>query len=514
MLPKINNFSKPLQLAIIESIFTSLMTGSAMVFVIPFAIYLGANSIQIGLITALPALLAAWFQLSSLKLLKFYTRKKIVMATVFIQATTWMIIAILPFIAPFNQIGILIALTTVGTVIMSIGNPLWNSWVRKLASKEILGEYFGARNALAGVVVFLTTIICGITLDLAKPNYTLLAFFGIFSIGFIGRILALMIFAKIEDPKLEYNEIEKGVSLIEFTTHLTKTNFGNFILLGTFLTFTTAMISPYIYFHLLENLGLKNNYFVFTALISAATISSIISLPYWGRIIDKYGSAKLLKATTILSCFFPLFLIIIQDPTLLFFLQIWDGVLFSGLTLSLSNFIYETFNQKKIIQYSIFQAIFFGTATFFGTVFSGIIQINEINFFSLAVPFYSVCLIAVILRLTIASTLIWKVKDAIKAKPIKEEELVLRVLTIAPIREVFYNNTIFIITKTSTVAKKIENETIKKLEKAEKKLVKEVKLVEELTKKKLLKPKKQKNRKSMIETKDQNSKKLIFKGNK
>ncbi len=466
-----------------EGMVTSLMVGGAMVFVVPFAIYLGANSLQVGLITALPALIAAWFQLSALKLVKFYTRKKIIMASVFLQAITWLIIAALPFITPFDQIGLLIALTTIGTVIMSIGTPLWHSWMRKLTSKEIFGEYFGTRHALTGFVVFLTTIICGIALDLAEPNYTLLAFIGIFLVSFIGRMLSVLVYTKIEDPKLEYDEIEKGVSLIEFTTHLTKTNFGNFVLLGTFLTFTMAMISPYISFHLLENLGLKNNYLIFTALISVATLASLISLPYWGRIIDRHGSAKLLKATTMLSCFFPLLLIIIQDPLALFFLQIWDGVLFSGLTLSLSNFLYETFNQRKISQYSIFQSIFFGTATFFGTIFSGYIQITGINFFSLAFPFYFVCIIAVILRLIINSTLIWNVKDAIKAKPIKEEKLVLSVLTFAPIREVFYSNAIFVLSKTSTAAKKIEGETVKELEKAEERLIKDMKIVEDLTRK-------------------------------
>ena len=121
-------YSKPLRLSIIEGMFASIMYGGAYVFVIPFAIFLGASSLQVGYLLAFPALFAALIQLGSMKLLSIYKKRKdALIVTVFLEAISWLLIAAVPFVFPESQILWLTIILTIGTVIGSIGTPLWQS---------------------------------------------------------------------------------------------------------------------------------------------------------------------------------------------------------------------------------------------------------------------------------------------------------------------------------------------------------------------------------------------------
>ena len=125
-----------------------------------------------------------------------------------------------------------------------------------------------------------------------------------------------------------------------------------------------------------------------------------------------------------------------------------SGIIFSGFNLCLANFIYESFKQEKIIKYAGYQAALFGIATFFGVMLSGWIQTYTISFAILSNTFFVVCAIAVLLRFTIYTALINKIKEVRETKEIKNKTLIISVLTFEPIRESLFANAFFIISKT------------------------------------------------------------------
>lgn len=463
-LDKIKSYPVPLQRSIIEGMFASLMFGGGMIFVVPFAVFLGANSMQIGFLNAFPALLAAWIQLGSMKLLEIYKkRKSIIIATVFLQALSWLLIALIPFIFPQDQITALIIITTVGTVIGSMCGPLWQSWMRSLTPENILGEYFGVRNALTGLIVFLTMLGAGLLLQFIQPSLMLYAFSAIFAASFIGRLFSSITFTKIDDPPIVLDNTDKTTFRM-FVNQLREGNFGYFVLFGTLMTFAISLIGPFFSVYLLNDLGLKTDYFLYTLIISSSAIASLISMPYWGKILDKFGTIKILKVTGLLAVFFPLTLIFVRDPYLLIFTELLSGVIFSGFNLCLANFIFEFFKAEKIIKYASFQAVLFGTATFFGIILSGYIQTMPLSIGILSSPFYVVCAIAIIARFVVYSSLIKKVKEVRETKEISEKALVLSVLTFEPIRESIHNNAVLLLYTTGNELTKATQNTFKTLE--------------------------------------------------
>lgn len=447
---EIKKYPRPLQLSIFEGMFTSIMIGGGVTFIVPFALFLGANNLEIGFLLAFPALFAAFSQLGSIKLLDFYKqRRKAITTIVFLQALSWLMIALIPFLFPQNQIFALIVIYTIGNIVGSIGGPIWQSWMSNLTPKEILGEYFGVRNALTGAIVFTTMLIAGLLLNFIEPSLTLYAFSAIFLFSSLGRLTSSIIFRKIDDPECI---IEKdSTKFLTFVSQLRKDNFGYFVLFGSLMTFAIALVGPFLSVYLLENLGLKSDYFTYTLIICATTMAALISMPYWGKIIDKYGSIKTLKATGLLASFYPILLILVRDPIGLIFIEALSGIIFSGFNLCLANFIYESFKHEKIVKYAGYQAALFGIATFAGVMISGWIHTYSISFGILSNTFFVVCAIAVIARFTIYTLLIGKIKEVRETKDIKDKTLIISVLTFEPIRESLFANAFMLISKTENL---------------------------------------------------------------
>ncbi|MFA6268336.1 MAG: MFS transporter [archaeon] len=460
MLENIKKYPKSLQLSIIEGMVASLMFGGGTIFITAFAVFLGATSFELGLLFALPALLGAWLQLGSLKLLKVYKKRRNAIAQmVFLQALSWLLIALIPFIFPTNQVVWLIIITTLGTLAGSIAGPLWQSWMRSLTPEEILGEYFGVRNAITGAVVLFTMLGGGLLLNVVEPSMQLYAFFAICFISFLGRLASSITFTKIDDPDFVIDTTEK-VKIFTFIKQLRKDNFGYFVLFGTLMTFSISMVGPFFSLYLLQTLNLQTNYLLYTLIICASAASSLISMPYWGKIVDNYGTIKVLKATGFLACIYPIFLIFVRDPIALIGTEILAGVIFSGFNLCLANFIYESFKAEKIIKYASYQGTLFGTATFFGILLSGYLLTFNISIGLLSTMFYLICLISLILRLFFFGTLINKIKEVRETKPITDRKLILSVLTFGPLREPLIDGFIPIIYFTENTIKKATTRTI------------------------------------------------------
>ncbi|MDD4251242.1 MAG: MFS transporter [Candidatus ainarchaeum sp.] len=421
-----------LKFSIMEGFFAVILLSASISFIIPYAIYLGATSLEIGFLTAFPALFAAWAQLFSIRILDVIkSRKKMVIIFCFLQILLFIPIMFIQFILNENQIFWVILFYTFSLVTGALAGPIWQSWMKSIVPNKIMGSFLGFRNSIVGVSTFAFLLIFGFSLKLFEAQIGIV-FFGIFLSGVFGRFIGTLLFFKISEPKEKIN-FEKKIRFIGFVKNLKKNKFGYFILYGSLMSFGIALTGPFVGYHYLENLGLKNDYFIYTILISTAMIASIIGMTYWGKIINQFGSIKTLKATSRLVIFFPILYVIIRNPLPLLLVQFFDGLLFSGFNLALATFVYDYSSSKKIIRFGTYQAIFFGTAIFFGAIISGFLQTFQVNFFFISNSFYLICLISVIVRFIVFKKYFKKVTEVKQVDYIKTNKLVYSILTFEPV---------------------------------------------------------------------------------
>ena len=506
MFDKYTGGSKSLKRSVVEGCFGSILLTAGASFIIPFALYLGANSIEIGFLNAFPILLGAWLQLLSIKLLERYrSRKRLVVVFVALQALSWAPIALLPFIPITNKIFWLFVFYTAGVVFGGAPGPIWQSWMKSLIPSKILGTYFGFRTAVVGAFSFIVLLFFGWLLGFFE-SAPLIAFAFIFGASVLGRLLSSLTFTKISEAKdgnsacIECTEIngskvcrvcyapdgfEKNekISFLRFLHNLKTTNFGYFVLFGSLMTFAISLVGPFFSMYLINDL--KIDYFSYTLIVASTTLSSLISMPYWGRLMDRHGTRKILKATSLLAAFYPIALIFSRNVPALIVAEFFNGVIFSGFTLALANFIYDSSKQSKIIKFASYQAVLFGTATFFGVMLGSYLMDLNLSFGILSNSFYVICASAVVIRLVVYKALIGKVREVKPVEYIPSKKLVFAALTLRPVREDTLGYlTPFIQTGIRDIEydlEKVEDIGRKELRKAEEVSIKELKKAEDVS---------------------------------
>ena len=423
---------KSLQISILEGFFAVVLLSAGISFIVPFAVFLGATPLEIGFLAAFPALFGSWSQLLAVKFLeKFKSRKWPIVIFIAIQALLFVPIAFIPFIFKEAQVSWLILFYTISIIFGYLGGPLWQSLMRSLTPPEIIGRYFGFRNYVVGISAFIFLIIFGFSLRLFSENLAFV-FLGIFLLSAFGRLMSALLFTQTDEPDSPKRNQSEG-SFTSFLFELLHTNFGKFVLFGALMSFGVALTGPFVSLHLLENIGLKNDYIMYTLIISAGMISTFISMPYWGKLIDRYGIVKVIKASSLMVAFFPLAYVFVRFPEGLILVQFLDGLIFAGFNLALASFIFGISNQDNIVRYASYQTVFFGTAIFFGAMFSGFIQSLGISFFWLSTSFYVVCVISFAYRFFIYKLFVGEISEFKQVEDIESRKIVFSILTFAPV---------------------------------------------------------------------------------
>jgi MFS family permease len=165
-----------------------ILSGSAISFLAVFATRQGADALQIGLLSAAPAIVNLIFTLPAGHWLQHRPMNRTVFWTAVWQRLFYLPWLFLPlFLAPQGQIWTLLTLI----LLMSIpGTALavgFNALFAATVPPEWRGHVAGLRNALLSLIFVLTSLLCGFILDVLPFP---LGYQVVFGIGFIGAIMS------------------------------------------------------------------------------------------------------------------------------------------------------------------------------------------------------------------------------------------------------------------------------------------------------------------------------------
>jgi sugar phosphate permease len=157
-----------LRFAIYDGFFYSLMVGFGETYISAYAIFLGAQNTELGVLSAFPPFLAGMAQLFTVRLMRLYaSRRKLLCTLVFLQA-----LFILPVcfshLLPWLQVELYILFVTLFMIAGSVGGPVWNSWIGDLVEPSKRGKYFGLRNRVVTIGTFMSMVAAGFTLNYFK----------------------------------------------------------------------------------------------------------------------------------------------------------------------------------------------------------------------------------------------------------------------------------------------------------------------------------------------------------
>ncbi len=387
-------------------------------FIPAFAIAINASNSLVAILSSVTGFLGPLSQLHGSRLMKKYSRKKIVLKSFLWQSLMWLPLILTAVLFYLNVIpGILpfILLVSFSLFIISsnIGHPPWFSWMGDIVDGEYRGRWFSKRNLLTGFVSILLAIIASFLLDYFKGrNDFILGFIFLFSLAFILKLMSWNILKKQYEPKLKIKK-EDYFSYWQFLKKLPETNFGKFVIFRGLLAFSISISSPLVAIYLLRYL--EFSYLIYILIIMSGSLFSLIFLGIWGKIADKYGNFEVIVLSMAITPLVPLLWILSDSPIYLIIVpSTIGGIVWSGFILGSGNFVYDhVLPQKRGLVISYYNMVV-GSGIFFGAGLGALlINFLRVDFIE---PLFFIFLIGSLARMIIVYIFLPRVKEIRKTK--------------------------------------------------------------------------------------------------
>lgn len=321
------------------------ITGSG--FLAAFALILGANNLQIGILAALPFITQP-LQIPCIFLVEKLKRRKLLAVSTWVVAqAVWIPIALIPVfigVPSAGAVSVLLGLMALRSMLSAVTQVSWNGWVRDLVPRDILGTFFSRRLSFATIASIVFGLGAAFFVDYwrnqASPGnevfgYTIALLFGAVFIGMTSPIfMALMPEPLMQTPNEPQSSLMKSLAM-----PFRDRNFRQLMNFLFFRAFTANLAIPFFAVYMLQRIGLPLSMVIAFTVLSQ--VFNVLFLRVWGPFSDRFGSKVVLSLSS------SLFLLVIigwafttmperyfLTIPLLVVLHIFAGIATAGVSLS------------------------------------------------------------------------------------------------------------------------------------------------------------------------------------
>jgi MFS family permease len=360
----------------------TMVTLTGGVFLVAFALQLGASNLVIGLLAAISPL-AQLIQIPSIYLVEKYRVRRTI--CVFASASSrffWLLIALIPFLFSIKAglIALIVALA-LHAGFSAVSSSSWNPWMRDLVPQDRLGSFFSKRMSLAMTLGIPLSLVAGFYIDYWKrhyPEYELYSYSVLFFLGFLAGMLGVYFISTIPEPRLPPSEGKPKLFMSLFQPFKDE-NFRNLLTFMGSWNFAVNLAAPFFTVYMLRLLELDMSFII--VLLVGSQVTSIAFVQIWGRFSDRFSNKSVLGVSG------PLFMLCILAWTfttlpgkyfltlpLLVAIHIFMGISTAGVTLASGNIGLKLAPKGQATAYlaanSLVNSIMAGIAPVFGGLFA------------------------------------------------------------------------------------------------------------------------------------------------
>ncbi|MCG8350735.1 MAG: MFS transporter [Chloroflexales bacterium] len=359
-------------LATVHISITGTVGGS--VFLTGFALLLGANSFQIGLLGALP-FIGQLFQFVGAYLGERQgQRRPLALYTSLAGRLIWVFLLALPFITMLQAHHAVIFLCALACsyALNGIAGNAWMSWMSDLVPPHQRGRYFGTRNMVVGVATMASTFAAGHLLDFFhNRGQDRLGYALIFAIAVVFALAAALVLHRQPEPPLQRKaRVQWGAVL---GGPLREPRFRRFVMAATGWTLVTGIASPFYNAYGLTELGVSFATLALAAIVTSAV--SLVSYPFIGRLQDRFGNKLVLVICTFGVAPLPWGWILSTPSNLvpLWLTAIFSGIFWPGIIQGLVNVLMDRAPTENRAAFMAVYAAITGLGTLVAGLLGGIL---------------------------------------------------------------------------------------------------------------------------------------------
>ena len=330
-------------------------------FLIGYALKLGANNVQIGLMNTIPMLCVVTQLFAALLVERGTSRRLLTLVFSLLNVLGWTLIIMVPYLlaqaSGAVKIAALIGIITLVTLFAQISGNARGSWVGDLIPQSLRGTFFGRLTMYAGIIGTVFALVEGRFLD-SVSQQGIGAFSWLFAAGMLFGLANAVLFAPQADVPLQKTP-EKG----QFARYLRAT-FANtplmIVMVYALLWSLQGIAGPYYTTYLLRDLHMP---FLGIGIVNAAaTMTLLLASPFWGRMVDRYGCRPVLIACTAALVPIPLVWLGLTDAwwvyRIVFPVNLLGGFLVAGVSVALNTLVYKiTPSAGRSVQFAVYSII-------------------------------------------------------------------------------------------------------------------------------------------------------------
>jgi MFS family permease len=294
-----------------------------------------------GLIVSLP-FLANFLQIFlTPPLAHYFPAKSITLVTAWANAACWLAMAValsfLPRDDPAASTPVFLWFFFGFSLLASINGVTWNSWTQEWSPDRLRGKYFGFRNGLIQAATVLFLVLVWGTLRLYQGS--LLAMQGVIVISVAFRAWSIIAQHRLNATAPAANAASPLSWREQLQTIRRSRSLLMFIAFGAIWGFAYNSLGPFYPVFMFKQLGLSLDHVCLFIILN--TVGAAVTMPTWGRLLDRLGNKSVMAAAILLwqAQFLVWVFLDRNNAWLLYVLWIWNGFTWAGFTLGLFNML-------------------------------------------------------------------------------------------------------------------------------------------------------------------------------
>jgi MFS family permease len=320
-----------------------ILSGIVQSFLSVYVIRLGGSDTHVGLLTALPALVAIFFSIPGSRLVERETKPlSVLLITGSLNRVGYLLIALLPFVLATHVADGVVFIVVLLSIPVAVANVAFTTMFGQAVKPEDRARVVSIRSVWIGITSTLIALVGGRFLDLIlfPINYQIL-----FAIAFAASMVSIYYLSRIRLPA---PEIASAVAVRPELPHGVRGFIGMLRMSDGYMRFTLTSFLfqwglfftvPLYSIYWVRNLNASDGWVgVINTVGSAATI---LFYPLWGRLTARRGNRIAIVLTTLGMSAYPLFLALSPTVEWAVVVSFWGGVVSSGQALSFFNGLLE-----------------------------------------------------------------------------------------------------------------------------------------------------------------------------
>ncbi|MDD5190090.1 MAG: MFS transporter [Dehalococcoidales bacterium] len=380
----------------------------------------GANGSGVALLSSLTNLFLSVFLLKVPSLIegpKTSTRRTVVILAL-ANTATWIPIVLVMMLFTHVHPLMLTALWIINIVPTVLLGPLRDYWIANIVPTDKMGRYLSWRSVISGAAYLLTFYIMGIILE-TNANKNLFGFAVILLFALFASAASAFLYTRIKPPVIPESKTKPAeFGFLTFLKQARSSHLGVFILFVSMFTFATNLAGPLFASYMMDEL--KFGYMTFAAVVSFEFIARVISLTFWGKMVDKTGSLKVLSMVAYLIPIVPVLWLFSTNIAYLCMIQAFSGVVWAAFDLSVQTFIYKATSPEQRLRYIVYYKSLTSFSVALGALTGALLVNNIVPIFGSKI--LTLFLLSGILRMVVARIMLPKLTtEGIPGAVIHEE---------------------------------------------------------------------------------------------